>query len=145
MIRGFVWKHYNLERGDDYFGAWRWLWFFNFFFWEKELKYHSLARKDTQATEKQQTTNTENKEVSCPKLTSTQICSHNLTAQRLVKFLRPLKTASELRPHCIASSFFSFFFFWVRSVDLKIKISKVPLEQTKSLSIKCIDHNVCEF
>ena len=84
---------------------------FLFYFLEKELKYHSLARKDTQATEKQQTTNTENKEVSRPKLTSTQICSHNLTAQRLVKFLRPLKTASELRPHCIASSFFSFFLF----------------------------------
>ena len=96
-----------LERGDDY----DFLIFLIFFFLEKELKYHSLARKDIQATEKQRTTNTENKEVSCPKLTSTQICSHNLTAQRLVKFLRPLKTASELRPHCIASSFFSFFLF----------------------------------
>ena len=48
-----------LERGDDY----DFLIFLFYFFLEKELKYHSLTRKDTQATEKQQTTNTENKEV----------------------------------------------------------------------------------
>ena len=47
-----------LERGDDYD-----FFIFLFYFLEKELKYHSLTRKDTQATEKQQTTNTENKEV----------------------------------------------------------------------------------
>ena len=47
-----------LERGDDYD-----FFIFIFIFLEKELKYHSLTRKDTQATEKQQTTNTENKEV----------------------------------------------------------------------------------
>ena len=97
-----------LERGDDYD-----FFIFLFYFLEKELKYHSLARKDIHRppkNNKQQTQKT--RKFFCPKLTPTQICSHNLTAQRLVKFLRPLKTASELKLHCIVFFFLFLFFFF---------------------------------